>query len=501
MTEHLPHRFTTALVSLTILATGYATSQSAVTTATEPAPRSREAVAQAINAYLATHHAIDQLSGAVLVADEGKVVYRGAFGQANSDWGIPNSVDTKFRLASMTKQFTAMLVLLLVQDGKIALDAKLSAYLPDYVRANGDRVTIRQLLNHTSGIPSYTDRPAFLSNEGKSHFAIDELIAKYCSDPLDFEPGSQFHYNNSGYVLLGAVVEAVTGQTYREALQQRVLQPLRMLDTDLDDHYAVVPGRASGYDDTLGGRRLCLWLDMSVCYAAGGLYSTIGDLWTWDQALRDKQLLRGELEQAMFTPGLATYGFGWNIEAPEPGADGTPATGGPIISHSGGMPGVSTLIWRAPDRGRCVIVLGNSSGTEKHAVQQGIVAILDGREPRPALPRGDFVVARRVLASGIQAGLDELARWPQVVRDEYIERDVTGIGYRLLEQRRVTEAISIFEFLTKAYPKSANTWDSLGEAHLRAGQHKEAVANYEKALALDPKSATVPKILAKLRGR
>lgn len=501
MTEHLRHRFSPTLIWLTFLATSHATSQSAVAAATEPAPRSREAAAQAIDAYLATHHAIDQLSGAVLVADDGKVVYRGAFGQANSDWGVPNSVDTKFRLASMTKQFTAMLVLLLVQDGKIALDQKLSAYLPDYVRTNGDRVTIRHLLNHTSGIPSFTDRPGFLGNEGKGRLALDELIAKYCSDPLDFEPGSQFRYNNSGYVLLGAVVEAVTGQSYRDALQQRVLQPLRMLDTDLDDQYAVVPGRASGYDDTLGGRRLCLWLDMSVCYAAGGLYSTIGDLWTWDQALRDKKLLRGELEQAMFTPGLATYGFGWNIEVPEPGADGTPAAGGPIIFHTGGMPGVSTLIWRAPDRGRCVIVLGNSSGTANGAIQQGIVAILDGREPRPALPRGDFVVARRVLESGIQAGVDELARWPQVVRDEYIERDVTGIGHRLLEQRRVAEAILIFEFLTATYPKSSNTWDSLGEAQVRAGQHEKAIASYGKALALDPESATLPKILAKLRGR
>ncbi len=451
-----------------------------------------------IDGLLDAHHAIDQLSGAVLVADGGEVIYRGARGMANSDWGVPNTPATKFRLASITKQFTAMLVLLLVEEGSLNLDDPLTTWLPEYPAESGAKVTIRHLLNHTSGIPSYTDRPGFLHEQGKVELPVLEFVAKYCSDPLEFEPGSQWRYNNSGYFLLGALVEQVTGKTFRDALRERVLDPLGMADTDLDDEYAVVPGRATGYDDLLGGRRVAMWLDMAVPYSAGGLYSTVDDLWQWDRALRAGRLLGEELTTEMFTPGLQDYGFGWSIEIPE-GSDLQGAD--TVIQHTGGMPGVSTLIWRQPGRDRCVIVLGNSSGTAHHAIQQGLVALLEGREPPPVRPRGDFEIARRVLADGIEAGLQDLAKWPQQVREEYIERDMNSIGYGLLEQRRFDEAIRVFEFLTVAYPKSANTWDSLGEGHLRAGHVAAAITGYEKALELDPTSATIPPILEELRRR
>ena len=451
-----------------------------------------------IDAWLDAHHAIDQLSGAVLVADGGEVVYRGARGMADSDWGVPNTPTTKFRLASITKQFTAMLVLLLVEEGALTLDEALTTWLPDYPAESGQKVTVRHLLNHTSGIPSYTDQPGFLQEEGKVELPVTEFVARYCSDPLDFEPGSQWHYNNSGYFLLGALVEQVTGKTFRDALRERVLDPLGMDDTDVDDEYAVVPGRATGYDDLLGGRRVALWLDMSVPYAAGGLYSTVDDLWKWDRALRSGSLLGDELTREMFTPGLENYGFGWRIEIPEGGEWASEDT---VVQHTGGMPGASTLIWRQPGRDRCVIVLGNSSGTAHHAILMGLLALLEGREPPPARPRGDFEIARRVLAEGIEAGLADLAKWPQQVREEYIERDVNSIAYGLLEQRRFDEAIRLFEFLTVAYPKSANTWDSLGEGHLRAGNIENAIAGYEKALELDPSSTTIPPILEGLRRR
>lgn len=478
-----------ALLTLAVVA-GRATSQSG--------PDLREKLGN----YLQAHHEIGQLSGAVLVADGGEIVYQGAFGLANADWRVANTVDTRFRLASITKQFTAMLVLLLVEDGKLALDAPITKYLPDYPAASGDRVTLRHLLNHTSGIPSYTDRPGFLRNEGKSELPVAEFVAKYCSDPLEFEPGTKFHYNNSAYFLLGAIVETVTGTTYRDALRAHVLTPLGMNDTDLDDEYAVVERRAMGYDEVLGGHRVALWMDMSVPYAAGGMYSTVGDLWRWDQALRGKRLLGGKLEREMFTPGLEDYGFGWWIRSRSGnGAEAAAGPPNPVVEHSGGMPGVSTLIWRRPALGRCVIVLGNTGGTAHGPIQRGVVEILDGGTPKQPRPRGDFEIARCVLTEGIEPALAQLAKWPEVMREKYIERDVNRIGYGLLEQRRFDEAIKLFEFLTAAYPDSANTWDSLGEGHMRAGNRDLAIKNYEKALALDPDSATVPGILERLRDR
>ena len=375
-------------------------------------------IAEQIDALLNAHQKIDQMSGTVLVADKGEVVYRGAVGMANSDWSIPNDLNTKFRLASVTKQFTSMLVMLLVRDGKIDLGAPLTKYLPNYPAESGDRVTIHQLLNHTSGIPSYTDRPEFMHKESKGHYTVEAFLVEFCSDPLEFDPGTQFSYNNSGYFILGAIVEAVTQTTYQNALRERILEPLEMHDTGYDDQYAVTAHRATGYTEILGGRRVATWMDMTTPYAAGALYSTVDDLWKWDQALRAKRLLDGELEQLMFTPGLENYGFGWDIVDSEDDENGSPR--GPVISHSGGMPGVSTLIWRMPSIGRCVIILSNSGNANPGAIKNGITEILDGREPKIPLPRGDYVVARRVLDEGIEAGLVELARWPQVIRDEYI---------------------------------------------------------------------------------
>lgn len=483
-----------ALLSLTALpfvqdpveVTSPATSEAAPAVAIDPA-----LLAERIDALLAEHHALDQFSGTALVAEHGEVVYRGAFGEADSDWGIPNSSDTKFRLASVTKQFTAMLTLLLVEEGKLELEAPVTRYLPDYPAESGDKVTIRHLLNHTSGIPSYTNRPGFMRDEAKTRYTVADFVVEFCSDPLEFEPGSAFNYNNSGYFLLGAIAEAVTGKTYAINLHERIFEPLGMQDSGHDDQYEVIPGRATGYDDVLGGRRVAMWLDMTTPYAAGSLYSTVGDLWKWDRALDAKQLLDGELEELMFTPGLDDYGFGWGIDLGGPH--------GPVISHSGGMPGVQTTIVRTPERGRCIIILCNSSMSAVGAATNGITEILEGIEdPWKPTRRGDYAVAAAVLEGGIEAGLELLAVLPQVVQDEYIERDVNMLGYTLIEQRRFDEAIQLFEFLTTAYPESANTWDSLGEGHLSAGHHELAIESYRQALELDPDSETAGAALGKL---
>lgn len=459
-------------------------------TSAAPATGSSEALASAIDAFLTEHHDIGQFSGTVLVADGGEIVYRGARGEANSDWAIPNTPTTKFRLASITKQFTAMLTLLLVEDGLLSLDGKITDYLPDYPAASGDRVTLTHLLNHTSGIPSYTSRPGFMVGDGQDAWAVADFVTEFCSDPLEFEPGSQYSYNNSGYFLLGAIAEQVTGETFAENLQQRIFDPLEMHRSGIDDNFAVIPERAVGYSDLLGSRRVASWVHMTTPFAAGAMYSTVDDLWKWERALKAKRLLDGELEQAMFTPGLANYGFGWDIrEDDEQRA---------IHSHGGGMPGVVTQITRVPALDRCVIILTNSDGTSIGAVEGGLFDLLEGRQPAPPRRRGDFAIAATVLENGVEAGMELFATYPDDIREQYVERDINSIGYRLIAQRRIEDAIQIFEFNTAAYPESANVWDSLGEAHALAGNRDLAIANYRKALELDPDSETAGAMLERL---
>src|SRR6185436_16225580 len=162
-----------------------------------------------------------QFNGSALVAENGKVIYKGGFGLANMEWNIANAADTKFRLGSITKQFTATLTMQLVEQGKIKLDGKISDYLPDYRKDIGEKVTIHHLLTHTSGIPSYTSQPRFFEDVSRNPYKVDEFVKKYASGDLEFEPGSKYSYNNSGYFLLGAIIERVTGKPYEQVLKEK----------------------------------------------------------------------------------------------------------------------------------------------------------------------------------------------------------------------------------------------------------------------------------------
>src|SRR5687768_14695514 len=203
-----------------------------------------------IQEVLALAHKYRQFNGAVLVAENGKVVYRGAFGMANIEWGIPNTPDTKFRLGSITKQFTAMLTLQLVEQGKIKLDGKVSDYLPDYRKDIGEKVTVHHLLTHTSGIPSYTGQPGFFANVSRNPYKVSDFVKQYRSGNLEFEPGTKYAYTNYGYFLLGAIIERVTGKSYEQALKEMIFDKVGMKDTGYDLHDPLLQKRASGYAKT-----------------------------------------------------------------------------------------------------------------------------------------------------------------------------------------------------------------------------------------------------------
>src|SRR6266513_5336418 len=234
--------------------------------------------AHKIDELLTLYHKYGQFNGAALVADNGKVIYEKGLGLANMEWNIPNGPDTKFRLGSITKQFTATLILQLVEQGKIKLDGKLSDYLPDYRKDTGAKVTIHNLLSHTSGVPSYTSLPGFFSNVSRNPFAVNDFIKKYASGDLEFEPGTRFVYSYSGYFLLGAIIEKVTGKPYEQVLKENIFDPLGMKNSGYDHWETILSKRAIGYTQNPRGYETAPYLDMSIPYAAGSLYSTVEDL-------------------------------------------------------------------------------------------------------------------------------------------------------------------------------------------------------------------------------
>lgn len=454
-----------------------------------PPPSDPAQLATKIGAYLEAHHTQRQFEGAALVANDGKIVYEGAFGLANAEWGIPNDLDTRFRLGSITKQFTAMLVLLLVQEGKLELDVPIVCYLPDFATAAGAQVTVHQLLSHTSGIPRVTVRPRW-REELQRHFSVEQFVAQFCSGPLEFEPGSGFWQNNTGYYLLGAIVQAVTGQSYATALRERVLAPLQMNDTGCEMAGEVLAKRATGYELLLGKRHHAPYTDMGNHFASDGMYSSVRDLWKWEQALSSQRLLKGMLAQRMFTRGPNDQGYGWHVE--ERGAWSGSFN---VVPTDGAIPGCRTLYGRIPARGQCIILLSNSGYWAVSDAALGIAAILEGRAAEGAIHPPAWTLAQTILAEGIEVGLAALEKLPPSMRQTprlpagEVESTIDLLGHRLLQQDRVAEAVLLFDFNTRAFPKSAKRWDSLGEAHLHGGNRERALANFRVAAELEPWNA------------
>lgn len=433
-----------------------------------------------------------QFNGTVLVAEKGKVLFKKGYGLANMEWNIPNEPDTKFRLGSITKQFTSMLILQLVEEGKIDLDAKLSDYLSYYRKDTGEKVTIHHLLTHTSGIPSYTGLPDFFEEISRNPYPVKEFIQEYCSGDLEFEPGSRYVYNNSGYFLLGAIIEEVTGETYENVLKTKILDPLGMKNTGYDHYETIIPRRASGYEKNAGGYANAPYLDMSLPYAAGSLYSTVEDLYLWDQALYTEKLLSQEYKELMFKPqvpaGGAYYAYGWMV-----GEKSFPKSKEKVewIGHGGGINGFNTLIQRFVEDRHLVVLFNNTGVAPLSAMSDGIINILYDKPY--GLPKRSIadVVIKTIREKGIAEAIAQYRELKANHPKDYLfqPRELNTVGYMVLQDmKNPKDAIEIFKLNIEVYPKYANGYDSLAEAYMENGDTEKAIKFYAKSLELDPKN-------------
>lgn len=457
--------------------------------------------ARKIDELMTLYSRYGQFNGSVLVADGGLVIYKKGFGMANMEWGIPNQPDTKFRLGSITKQFTATLILQLVEQGKIKLDGKLVDYLPDYRKDTGAKVTIHNLLSHTSGIPNYTASPGFFANVSRNPFSVADFVKKYASNDLEFEPGTKFNYSNSGYFLLGAIIEKVTGKPFDQVLRENIFDPLGMKNSGYDLHRTILAKRATGYSRTPAGYETAAYLDMSIPYAAGSLYSTVEDLFLWDQALYGEKLLSAKSKELMFKPNLSDYGYGFVM---------TKATLGPskiavpVIQHSGGINGFSTRIVRMVAEKRLIVLLDNAEhGQFLERITTGIESIL--YDQPSDLPKRSIAetlmktVVDRDAAAAVRQYRD-LKAGATASEYDFAEQELNLLGYQLIQMKKVAEAIEIFKLNVEAYPQASNVYDSLGEGYMIHGDKELAIANYKKSLELDPKNTNATSKLAVLTG-
>ena len=454
-----------------------------------------------IDQLLALYTKYDQFNGTALVADNGKVIYKKGFGLANMEWNIPNTPDTKFRLGSITKQFTATLVLQLVEQGKIKLDGKLIDYLPDYRNDTGSKVTIHHLLSHTSGIPSYTALPNFAQNISRNPYTVDEFVKKYASGDLEFEPGTKFAYNNSGYFLLGAIIEKVTGKPYEQVVKENIFDPAGMKDSGYDHWGTILKKRATGYTKTSRGYDTAPYLDMSIPYAAGSLYSTVEDLYLWDQAMYGEKILSAKSKELMTKPNLNDYAYGLFIRSATLGPNKLTV---PTVFHGGGINGFNTTMVRMPGEKRLIVLLDNAEhGQYLQRMTLSIMSVLYDQpydEPKRSIADLLFTTVGEKGAAAAIAQYRDLKARPAASEYNFAEAELNMLGYRLLQANKIPDAVEIFKLNVEMYPQSANAYDSLGEAYIRQGNKDLAIANYKKSLELDPKSANAATKLASLTG-
>ncbi|MBO0798016.1 MAG: serine hydrolase [Blastocatellia bacterium] len=291
-------------------------------------------------------------TGSVLVGQDGKVIFSKGYGMANEEWNIPNTPQTKFRLGSITKQFTATAILLLQERGKLSVQDPICKYVSECPQA-WEPITIHHLLTHTSGIPSYTDvkSPEEYRKLSLSPVTVTGFVDSFKSKPLEFAPGEKWKYDNSGYFLLGYIIEKVSGQSYEKFLQDNIFTPLKLADTGYDTHDRIIKHRATGYSFRNNTRINSDYLDMTVPYSAGSLYSTVEDLFAWNEALFSDKLLTAKSREAMMTVYKNNYAYGLGVNQ---------QFNRKMVSHGGGINGFNTALARFPEEKLTIVVLRNA---------------------------------------------------------------------------------------------------------------------------------------------
>ncbi|VAX24102.1 Beta-lactamase class C-like and penicillin binding proteins (PBPs) superfamily [hydrothermal vent metagenome] len=453
--------------------------------------------AEKIDDLISRYHEYGLFNGSALVVKNGNVIFKKGYGYANFEWKVPNTPDAKFRIGSITKQFTATLIMQLVEKGKIKLDGKITDYLPDYRKDTGDKVTIHQLLNHTSGIESYTDMPNVWSDSLRNHYTKEYFIKHFQSGDLQFEPGTEFHYNNTGYYLLAAIIEELTGKPFGEYLKEKILIPVGMKNSGVEDNEIVIEKEASGYMKDGDQLMRDKYLYMPNAMGAGNMYSTVEDMVKWDKALYGNKILSEKSKEKMFTPYLSNYGYGWVITSRKFEETGDSVK---VIWHNGGINGFTTLFARLVDDNSMIALFNNTGNSPRTAMAEQIENILYGFDYEyPKRPIGNYLLTV-IEDEGIESAIETYNQAKEENEElfDFSEGELNILGYTLLGKEQIDDAIKIFELNVSAYPNSANVYDSMGEAFMKKGENEKAIKNYKKSLELNPGNKNAIAMLKKL---
>jgi CubicO group peptidase (beta-lactamase class C family) len=376
-----------------------------------------------IDEYMSKAVEASRFSGVVLVAQNGRVLVNKGYGMANAEDDVPNTPQTKFRVGSLTKQFTAAAILLLQERGSLDVQDSVCKYLPSCPTA-WQRITIHHLLTHTSGLPDYSYKMREMEDESSSPPVVRDMeqLRRWS---LEFEPGTKFSYCNSGYVLLGHIIEKASGKRYEDFVRENILDPLKMRNTGYDQNGLILKHRAAGY--SLRGDSLvtALFVDMSVPFSAGGLYSTAEDLYAWEQALFTGKLLSPKSMAAMFTPFKGQYGYAWYVGK---------QLERNCMTHGGRIEGFMTSVDHFPDDRLTVIVLSNLDSVPANRIARDLAAVVFGQYREEVREHKAIAVDPRIYDAYV--GQYELAR--------NLTISVTREGNKLIGQAAGHQKVELF---------------------------------------------------------
>ncbi len=440
-------------------------------------------------------------NGALLVSHEGKVVFKKGFGFANLEWEIPNQTDTKFRIASITKPFTAMLIIQLVAEEKLDLHKPITTYLPNYPKNNGEKITIHHLLTHTSGtVRDYESELPI--NKYPDRYSLVELVKQYSNLPLKFEPGEKFDYSNAGYLTLAYIIENISGKPYETILQENILDPLSMKNTGIDKHRTIIKNRAYGHFKGFGDYFNDDFGDMSAIMGVGNIYSTVEDMFLLDQALYTEKLLPKKYMDLIFTKYILDsdyggyYGYGWELmEKPI----GNTSKKIETIGHSGSMRGFTALFTRIPSSNSSIVFFNNTGRAFLNAMTLAIIGILNDQPyDFPKKPLALFM-KKIIEKEGLEKGI-LFYKEHKGFEDYYVsEQELIVVGYKYLQDENAEYAAEIFKLSTEIFPNRDNPYDSYAEALMTLGKNKDAIKNYKKSLELNPNNNNAVEMLKKLK--
>lgn len=459
--------------------------------------------AKKIDEILSAYQQYDLFNGNVFITQTGKEVFKKSYGKANFVWNIDNTPTTKFRIGSLTKQFTALLILQLKQAGKLKLDDKITTHLPWYFKNTGSKLTIHHLLSMTSGLPNYTDEANPMME--REELLPKEFALKYFKDTLLFEPGKNISYCNTGYYILGMIIEAVTGKNYENVLQEKVFNILGMTNSGIETPNQSIPNLAEGYTLYMGEYIIPHSINMKIMtFSAGTIFSTAEDLFLWDKSFYSDKLLNAENRKLMCTKYLPNYGYGVAVNNMKnylgTNQDIT------LISHDGGIGGFSSYMARIPEDSIFVVLLDNTRagmrGNDLVGISNNILPILYGVKAELPKPLAYIELLRMIRATSIDEGISQFKNAIISNKDAYnfngFENSLNVIGYHYISNGDLISAIKILMLNTEQFPDSANAYDSLGEAYYLNKQMDSALQNYKKSLELDSKNNNAKKMIEQI---